>query len=172
MSWRWLNRLVRNAPLVPAHTKWACFEPLGVAFSVLDLDARFAFRTATSISFSIEWNGHDDDLMFRKGWIDVHYPCQGEFAGHVKAVIRVAVSPPYHDFQSQKAIIEVILHALGIPEDETYEAHFFAPTEEFEIVQPVDREGRTGGFFQELPNPSEGNGGMSHVIRPTEERQI
>jgi hypothetical protein len=148
MRWHWLKRFLRKAPLVPTPIRWGCFEPFGVAFSVLDLDAYFAFRTATSISFRIEWNGDDHDLKFRKGWIDVHYPCTDDFAARFKVVIRVAVIPPYQDFESQEAIIAAVLHALGIPEDETYEAHFFTPTERFEVVQPVDQEGRTGSLLQ------------------------
>ena len=151
MRWRWLNKLLRKAPLVPISTRWGFFEPFGVAFSVLDLDASFAFRTATSISFRIEWNGDDHDLKFRKGWIDVHYPCTDDFAARFKVVIRVAVSPPYQDFGSQEAIIAAVLHALGIPEDETHEAHFFTPTEQFEVVQPVDREGGYVSLLQMLP---------------------
>jgi hypothetical protein len=151
MRWRWLNKLLRKAPLVPISTKWGSFETFGVAFSVLDLDASFAFRTATSISFHIEWNGDDHDLKFRKGWIDVHYPCTDDFAARFKVVIRVAVSPPYHDFESQEAIIKAVLQALGIPEDETYEAHFLTPTEQFEVVQPVDRD---GGYVSLLQVPS------------------
>jgi hypothetical protein len=141
MRWHWLSKPLRRAPLVPISTRWAAFETSGVSFSVLDLDASFAFRTATSISFRIEWNGEDHDLRFRKGWIDVHYPCTDDFAARFEVVIRVAVSPPYHDFESQEAIIEAVLRALGIPEDVTYEAHFFTATERFDVVQPVDRDG-------------------------------
>jgi hypothetical protein len=152
MRWRWFNKLLHQAPLVPIPIRWGYFETSGIAFSVLDLDARFAFRTATSISFGVEWNGDDHDLNFRKGWIDVHYLCTDDFAASFKVVMRVAVSPPYHDFESQEAIIEAVLHALGIPEDETYEAHFFTPTEQFEVVQPVDRD---GGYLSLLQMPSE-----------------
>ena len=92
----------------------------------------------------------DHDLAFRKGWIDVHYPCIDDFAARFKVVIRVAVSPPYHDFGSQQAIVEAVSHALGIPEDETYEAYFFTPTEQFEVVQPVDRDGGYVSLLQML----------------------
>ena len=156
MRWRWLNRLLRKVPLVPISTRWDSFETFGVAFSVLDLDASFAFRTATSISFCIEWNGDDHDLKFRKGWIDVHYPCSDDFAARFKVVIRAAVSPAYHDFDSQEAIIVAVLQALGIPEDETCEAHFFTPTEQFEVVQPVDRDGRWVSLLQ-VPSAIEGD---------------
>jgi hypothetical protein len=148
MRWRWLIKLLRKAPLVPVSTRWGAFETSGVAFSVLDLDASFAFRTATSISFHIAWNGDDHDLEFRKGWIDVHYPCTDDFAARFKVTIRVAVSPPNHDFESREAIIKAILHALSISEDETYEAHFFTPAEQFQVVQPVDRDGRWVSLLQ------------------------
>lgn len=85
----------------------------------------------------------------------MHHPCTDNFATRFKVVIRVAVSPPYHDFESQEAIIKAVLHALGIPEDETYEAHFFTPTERFEVVQPVDRD---GCWMCLLKMPSEAEG--------------
>src|SRR4029079_8642135 len=82
--------------------------PFTVAFSVLDLDARPAFWSATSISFRVEWNSHDHEGKFRKGWIDVHYPCEDGREDNTKAVVRVSLSEPYPDWESKKAILDTV----------------------------------------------------------------
>ena len=43
---------------------WDRFIPFEVAFSVLDLDARLAFRTPSSISFKVEWNDEEQLVLF------------------------------------------------------------------------------------------------------------
>jgi hypothetical protein len=109
---------------------WDRFVPFEVAFSVLDLDARLSFRTTSSISFDVEWNETDLEGKFRKGWIDVHYPC----AGRVEVVIRISLNVPYPDWKSQKAIIDALLRVLGIPNKVTYEALFMSPAGSVEVV--------------------------------------
>ena len=109
---------------------WDRFVPFEVSFSVLDLDARMSFRTTSSISFNVEWNENDLESKFRKGWIDVHFPC----GGRVKAVLRISLNEPYTDWDSQKTIIESLFRVLEIPSNVTYEALFFSPTRSVEVV--------------------------------------
>jgi hypothetical protein len=109
---------------------WDRFVPFEVAFSVLDLDARLAFRTESSNSFDVEWNANDDECKFRKGWIDVHFPCDGR----IKAVIRVSLNEPYPDWESQKTILETLFRVLDISSKVTYEALFLTPTRTVEAV--------------------------------------
>ena len=87
---------------------WNRFVPFEVAFSVLELDARLSFRTSSSISFDVEWNENDLAGKFRKGWIDVHFPCDGR----IKAVVRISLNEPYPDWESQKTIIETLFRVL------------------------------------------------------------
>lgn len=113
-------------------------DPSVVAFSVLDLDARLAFWSATSISFGVEWNSHDHEEKFRKGWIDVHYPCRDRREGNTKAVVRVSLNEPYPDLRSQYAILDAIFRALEIPEGTPFEALFFKQTVACRIVDDPD----------------------------------
>lgn len=113
---------------------WQRFVPFEVAFSVLDLDARLAFRTMASISFNVEWNGNDHEGKFRKGWIDVHFPCDGR----IQAVIRISLDPPYADWESKKTIIETVLRVLEIPANVTYEALFFSQAGSLEVMNDPD----------------------------------
>jgi hypothetical protein len=113
---------------------WDRFDPFEVAFSVLDLDARLAFRTPSSISFSVEWNENDHDSKFRKGWIDVHFPCDDR----IKAMMRISLNEPYPDWKSQKAIIDTLFRVLDIPGNVTYKALFFTPTGMVEAVNDPD----------------------------------
>jgi hypothetical protein len=103
-------------------------DPSVVAFSVLDLDARPEFWSATSVSFRVEWNSQDHEEKFRKGWIDVHYPCRDWRKNKTKAVVRVSLSEPYPDLESQYAILDAIFRALDIPEGTPFEALFFSET--------------------------------------------
>jgi hypothetical protein len=108
---------------------WDRFVPFEVAFSVLDLDARLSFRTTSSISFSVEWNENDHEGKFRKGWIDVHFPCEGR----IMAEIRISLNEPYPDWKSQTAIVETLFRVLDIPGKATYKALFFTPSSSVEL---------------------------------------
>ena len=113
---------------------WDRFVPFEVAFSVLDLDARLAFKTASSISFHVEWNEYDHESKFRKGWIDVHFSCEGR----IKAVIRVSLNEPYPDRQSKRTIIDILFRVICIPSNVHYEVLFFTPSGSVEVVNDPD----------------------------------
>src|SRR5437764_1177955 len=68
----------------------------------------------------------------------------------------ITCEAPYHEAPELMAHDEAGDYALGIPGDETYEAHFCVPAEGVEVFRPVNREGCTGCFLQELSHPSEG----------------
>jgi hypothetical protein len=130
-------------------------------FDILDLKARFAFKTGTSISFDIgRWSNtlrlpsaegneefvwsEDRPFVFNVvGWIDVHHPCDG----HIKAQIRVGIPDEYHSFDRVKGIVETILKALEIPPDETYEATAFNCDNGMVIIQPIGPNGVPGQFY-------------------------
>src|SRR5262249_19543274 len=106
-------------------------------FSVLDLTARFSFKTASSLSFSLERHSKSLLPVRQIGWIDLHHPC----GGHIKLQIRIALPAEYHDPMKLRAMVSAVLAAAEIPPDETYEARLFATSGFMEIQQPVDREG-------------------------------
>jgi hypothetical protein len=108
-------------------------------FSVLDFTARFEFKTASSISFSLERYSKSLCPTRKIGWMDVHYPCQG----HIKVQLRISLPNEYHTPKKLGKIVADVLAATGIPADETYEAVLFAGEEPISIVQSMNREGIT-----------------------------
>jgi hypothetical protein len=91
-------------------------------FSLLDLTARFKFKTASSVSFSLERHSKSLCPTRQVGWIDVHYPCQN----HIKLQIRISLPAEYHAADKLKTIVAEVFAATQIPADETYEALLFA----------------------------------------------
>lgn len=130
-------------------------------FDILDLKARFAFKTDTSISFDIgRWSNTlrlptgdgDEDMVWSAdrpfvfhvvGWLDVHHPCDG----HIKTRVRIKIPAEYHLFDRMKPIVEAIFKALDIPLDETYETTVFDSDKVTGILQPIDRNGMTDQFY-------------------------
>jgi hypothetical protein len=108
-------------------------------FSLLDLTARFNFKSASSVSFSLE--RHSKSLLPTRqiGWIDVHYPCQG----HIKLQIRISLPTEYHTAEKLRMIVAAIVTATEVPVDEPYEVLLFAAKEPMGMAQPVNREGIT-----------------------------
>jgi hypothetical protein len=123
-------------------------------FPVLDLSARFEFQTATSISYNL---GREEDVpvpsgaqepwvvrMFVvRGFIDVHYPCDDT----IKVRLRVQIASEYHVLQKQKAIVRAVFVALGIPDDERYQADFFDCGQISSLLQSRDRYGTPDKFY-------------------------
>jgi hypothetical protein len=112
----------------------------GHGFDVLDLSAKLAFKSETSIAFSIgrpcvTRSGPVGSVCV--GWIDVHHPCDG----HIKAQLRVRVPAEYHDFDKKKIVIHTVFEALSIPLDETYLATFFSSDNVQCIEQRTNRDG-------------------------------
>lgn len=88
------------------------------------------FCTRTSASFSLKLGGF-------RGWVDVHYPCQG----HIKARIRGALPDTFLEAPKVQQFVAHLLRHLRINEDETYEATFFKATKVVELGKSVNREG-------------------------------
>ena len=109
------------------------------SFRVLDLTARFSFKTESSISFSLE--RHSKGLLPTRqiGWIDLHYPCDG----HIKVQVRISLPSEYHADDKFRAIVTAIFAAVSVPVDETWDAVLFETRGVMETGQPVNRDGLT-----------------------------
>jgi hypothetical protein len=99
-------------------------------FTLLDLTAKFAFKTASSISFTIgrAADCHPDDqpdFQIRGfqviGWIDAHHPCDS----CIKAQLRICIPPDYHSSERMAALVTAICEALSIPPEENCESTVF-----------------------------------------------
>ena len=131
-------------------------------FPVLDLSARFAFRSATSISFDL--GRYSDTLrlpgsgllggdfvmkvgpggVFKvAGRVDVHHPCDG----HIKAQLHVVLPAEYHTWERMGEFIRGVFEALGISPDETYEALFVGPEQQTVCEHATDREGMSDRMY-------------------------
>jgi hypothetical protein len=112
-------------------------------FTLLDLTAVVAFRTHSSIAFSLgRWSG-SRHVFTHVGWLDVHHPCEG----HIKTLMRVHIPTKYHVFEQMKSIIARVFEVLAIPSDETYQADFFHSDKTNEILNHTDRDGLSDGFY-------------------------
>jgi len=99
-------------------------------FPLLDLTAKFAFKTNSSVSFEVGLMAdiHPDsepDVVicgFKViGWIDVHHPCDS----CIKAQVRICIPVDYHKFEHMAAMVKAICEALSIPPDEHCESTVF-----------------------------------------------
>src|SRR5438874_12344603 len=101
----------------------------GDEFSVLDLVAKFEFRTASSLSFLLGKLGIpklDNEplqsllkpgLMFIvDGWLDIHYPCIGVH----RLQIRVGLPDRYVSWESMRDLVPQVIAALNLPTDVSY----------------------------------------------------
>jgi hypothetical protein len=119
-------------------------------FDVLDLRARFAFKTATSISFDLgRWSntlrlpaGEGEERVWSLdrpfvftviGWIDAHHPCDA----CIKAQLRVCIPTEYHESPRMQTIVKAICDALSIPPEEHCESKFFHSEHVTGIIPPV-----------------------------------
>jgi len=120
-------------------------------FDLLDLKARFAFKTKASISFDIgRWwstlrlpaGDGKEDLVWSAdrpfvftviGWIDAHHPCDSP----IKAQVRICIPTEYHQFERMKSIVKAICEALSIPLEEYCESKFFTSEKVTGIIPPV-----------------------------------
>jgi len=112
-------------------------------FRLLDLTARFNFKTERSLSFSLERYSKSLLPTRQMGWIDLHFPC----GGHIKLQIRVCLPDEYHTAEKFQAIIAALIAATGVPADETYEALLFTATGQMSMAQSINREGLTDGLY-------------------------
>lgn len=111
-------------------------------FSNLDLRARFAFKTATSISFNLGRDRRsftlpggdliEGDITIdvgeggvceHVGRLDVHHPCDD----FIKVQMIVTLSDKVNqmvEYEALREFVSVVSEALAIPDDETVEASF------------------------------------------------
>jgi hypothetical protein len=91
----------------------------GDAIALLDLTARCAFTSASSISFDL---GRLSPGLFRQlGWLDVHHPCNDTY---VKARLRVWLPAEYERLDCMKRLVGEVFTALAIPPGEVFELSF------------------------------------------------
>ena len=131
-------------------------------FQVLDLSARFTFRSATSISFDLGRNSDtlvlpgggflgEDFVMnvgpgrafYVTGRVDVHHPCEG----HIKTQLHIVLPPEYNSSERMKEFIAIVFEALDIPSDETYEVLFVSPEQQTGYENATDREGMSDRMY-------------------------
>jgi hypothetical protein len=143
---------VRTKPITDAD-RWQ----RGQEFSLLDLIAKLEFKSESSLSFKLGTKG--DTLLLPGmeepwvtgpgiiftliGWVDIHYPCEE----HVKAQLRICLPDKYHEHERMRDLVQQLFERLGIPADETYEAHFVAASRQTGIEQLRDRHGMTDRLY-------------------------
>ena len=104
---------------------------------ILDLTARFDFKTRDSISFLLM--RADEPRFNQVGWIDVHHPCDH----HIKVQIKGSLSQEYIEEDKLETIITSLFDALEIPQDETYEASFACSSGGMSLSRYIDRNGQS-----------------------------
>jgi hypothetical protein len=114
------------------------FQKSGDGFDVLDLRARFVFKTPSSIGFRMIMRPNDVATI---GALQVHHPC----LSYIKARIYFQLPMKYCDDKSLVAIGMQAFRELEIPQDETYEFVFDCSETGLIVMQPVDRDGNPGG---------------------------
>jgi len=105
-------------------------------FDVLDFQAKFAFKSSSSVSFDLGKLSKKGGMVF--GNFQIHHPCEG----HIKAFVYVHLPIRYRDHKLLVELQKTAFSKLGIPYDETYELYFF-DADCLAIHQPVNREGFT-----------------------------
>jgi hypothetical protein len=153
-------------------SRWAAREAIFVdtsrfgnrdrEFQVLDLTARFAFKSETSISFDL--GRYSDTLTLPSGdlsngdfvlnvgpggvfvvtgRLDVHHPCEG----HIKTQLRTVLPAEYHRFDQMKEFVATVFEALGIPSDETFESLFVSSEKQTGYENATDRDGMSDRIY-------------------------
>jgi hypothetical protein len=111
-------------------------------FPLLNLTAKFAFKTTSSISFHVGRiaDVHPDDEpdmvvsgFVVIGWIDVHHPCDS----CIKTQIRICIPEKYHQIERMEDMVKAICEALSIPPDEHCESTIFNSENETGIMPRV-----------------------------------
>ena len=104
-------------------------------FEVLDLQARFAFKSSSSVCFDLGKFSKQGGTII--GNFQVHHPCEG----HIKTFIYVHLPARYLESTSLSDLQKAAFRELSIPDDETYEISIFDAEGWTSIMQPVNREG-------------------------------
>ena len=105
-------------------------------FEVLDLKAKFEFKSPTSIGFRIALGRFESTNI---GAIQVHHPC----SGHIKARVYIQLPKRYNDMRLLVEILQAAFRKLEIPADETYQLSYDATEDGLEMFQPMNREGQS-----------------------------
>lgn len=100
-----------------------------------ELSASFSFATETSISLTI----HDVKTLAFRGWIDVHYPCDG----HIRLQLRISIAQVKIEPIFAKKVVEEVMSKLGLVDSETCEAIFFKATDRLRLSRGTNQEGLT-----------------------------
>lgn len=110
------------------------------AFDVLDLRAKFRFKTSSSIGFAFATGRFHGTIV---GAIQVHHPCPA----HIKTQIFIQLPKRYQEFQLLEQICRASFRELNIPEDETYELCSNISEGGMALAQPTNREGITDRIY-------------------------
>jgi hypothetical protein len=102
----------------------------GDEFAVLDLIAKFEFKTASSLSFLLgtkgdwlqtpgmdrPWFVGGGRVFTVVGWLDIHHPCEGFH----RLQLRVGLPDRYVCWESMRDLVPQVITALEMPPDESY----------------------------------------------------
>jgi hypothetical protein len=107
----------------------------GDEFAVLDLMARFQFKSASSLSFQLgkfvsrdsprlpemgdepwDWLLRGGAVFFAIGWLDVHHPCEPDR----RLRLRVGLPDRYVHWESMRDLVPQVIAALGLPANVPY----------------------------------------------------
>jgi hypothetical protein len=131
----------------------------GDEFPVLDLTARFEFKTSSSLSFELgklvdrhtprlpemepgeeRIDGQDKwDFLLESGsvfvvigWLDVHHPCDGF---HVLR-LRVGLPDRYVSWESMRDVVPQVVASLGLPADLPYRVELAGLSQQTSTEEP------------------------------------
>jgi hypothetical protein len=118
----------------------------GDEFAVLDLVARFRFKTASGVSFDLGTKGDTLRLPGTSepwvlgagrvftvvGWLDAHHPCEGLH----RLWLRVGLPDRYTGGESMRDLVPQVKAALGLPVDEPYHVSLVGLTRQTSMEEP------------------------------------
>jgi hypothetical protein len=131
----------------------------GEEFAVLDLVARFEFKTGSSVSFLLcksisrhearipemepgeekiggldKWDFlmESGPALIGLGWLDIHHPCEG---GH-PLQIRVGLPDRYVSWESIREMVPKVKEVMGLPPDEPFEGYITGLLRQLSVEEP------------------------------------
>ena len=90
-------------------------------FILGDLVFDQTFLTATSTSFAIRQVGDGLSRGAERGWVDIHWPCEGNSA----AAVRGSLPESYLTLEHLRTLVDDLINRRGIPEEACREVLFF-----------------------------------------------
>jgi hypothetical protein len=127
----------------------------GDEFPILDLVARFEYKTSSSLSFELgktvdrlsprppEMECSDEQFEFATecgavfveiGWLDVHHPCEGSHPLR----LRVGLPDRYVSSESMRDLVPQVKAALGLPADVPYQVDLAGLSQQTFTKEPWD----------------------------------